>query len=1076
MNKKLNTKKELIQEIARLKRRITRLEKSAVRTDKAVSVHELDDKSRYIFENVNDAMIYLDKKGFIVEANKEIVRIFGVLREELIGRHFTKIGIFYPKDIPGLLSSFETVLSGKHANLNLQIKNKKQEIFFIECSASPMKTRGKTAGMIVIMRDVTERQNAENLLNIQRDLAMDMSIAQNLNEGLRSCLDAAITASGMDCGGMYLVDDTSGVLDMVFYKGLSPDFIKSALHYDANSPSTQLVMKGKPVYKQHQDLGVPLDETRLKEQLRAIAVIPILHNQKVIGCLNISSHSLDEVPAFARGALETIAAQIGSAIARLKAEKSYRESEERYGKILATSPDAIMLYDAKSREILDANGAAVKLYGYGREEFLKIKYTDITAEIEASDNSIKELLSEKIKKIPLRYHKKKDGTIFPVEISGSVFKLKGGNVICGIIRDITERKQAEEALRESESRFRQFFENEPVYCYIISTDGKILDINSLALEVLGYRKKEIVGKSFLTTVYAPSSQEKAKELFMKWKVMGELKNEELNIITKSGEERTVLLSVDAIKNADGEILHSISVQRDITERKRAEEALRESEERYRKLVENATEGILVAQDRSIKFANPRIEEITSFTREELLSKPFLEFIHPDDREYVIDNQMKRLKGKSIPETYEIRMINKYGETRWLKIGGVIIAWEGGPASLNFVVDITETKRLRELESRAQRLETAGQIAGQVAHDFNNLLAPLIAYPEFIRRVLSKNHAALPFLKDMEKAAHKIADINQQLLTLGRRGHYNLVPLNLNDVICETLNELISLPETLIIDTELAGDLLNIKAGRAQIHRMISNMINNARDATQDIGRIVLKTENFYADNIAVAYGRVPRGEYVKLKISDTGHGISEDIIQKIFDPFFTTKTADKRRGSGLGLSVVDSVIKDHYGFLDLCSKVGEGTSFFFYFPITRENIDDQVSEHITGGDESVLVVDDDDVQRKVSSKILMSLGYRATTVESGEKAVELLRKKPHDLLFLDMIMTPGIDGTETLRQALGINPAQKAIIVSGFAESKRVQEALELGAGAFIRKPITLKKMAAAVRKELDRKEEVRVH
>ncbi|UCC79679.1 MAG: PAS domain S-box protein [Candidatus Zixiibacteriota bacterium] len=664
MNDDLKTKKELIQELAGLKRRIVSPKKSAVKTDKRTSALERDDKPRYIFENVNDAMIYLDKKGFITEVNKEAVRIFGGLKEELVGSHFTNIGIFSPEDIPGLLSSIKTVLRGKHTNLNLRIKNKKQEIFFIECSASPMKTGGKIVGMIAIIRDVTERM-------------------------------------------------------------------------------------------------------------------------------------------------------------------------------------------------------------------------------------------------------------------------------------------------------------------------------------------------------------------------------------------------------------------------RAEEALRESEEHYRLLVENATEGILVAQDRYVKFANPRIEEITSYSREELLSKPFLEFVHPDDREFVMDNQLKRLKGEPIPEAYEIRMINKYGETRWLKIGGVIITWEGKPASLNFVVDVTETKRLRELESRAQRLETAGQIAGQVAHDFNNLLAPLITYPEFVRRDLSKNHPALPYLKDIEKAAHKIADINQQLLTLGRRGHYNLVPLNLNDVIGETLNELKPFPNTLVIETELAGDLLNIKAGRAQIHRVLSNMINNARDATQDIGRIVIKTENFYAENVAVAYGRVPRGEYVKLTISDTGHGISEGIIQKIFDPFFTTKTADKKRGSGLGLSVVDSVVKDHFGFLDLRSKVGEGTSFFFYFPITRENIDDRVSGQIMGGNESVLVVDDDDIQRKVSLKILASLGYTVTTVESGEKALELLRQKPHDLLFLDMIMTPGIDGTETLRQALEINPLQKAIIISGFAETERVQEALKLGAGAFIRKPITIKKMAAAIRKELDKKEEI---
>jgi PAS domain S-box-containing protein len=538
------------------------------------------------------------------------------------------------------------------------------------------------------------------------------------------------------------------------------------------------------------------------------------------------------------------------------------------------------------------------------------------------------------------------------------------------------------------------------------------------------------------------------------------------------KETIGFLGFDSVRKERNWSRDTISLLKIVGEaRKNAEEALGSSEERYRQLVEHATEGIVVAQGRSTKFVNPRVEEITSYSREELLSKPFLEFIHPDDRQLVIDNQQKRLKGELTPKTYEIRMINKYGETRWLRIGGVIINWEGKPASLNFVVDITENKRLKELESRAQRLEAAGQIAGQVAHDLNNLLAPLIAYPEFIREDLPKGHSVLPYLNDMEKMAQQIADINQQLLTLGRRGHYNLEPMNLNNLIRETLSDQKPFPKTLVIETDLDNELLNIKAGQAQIHRMLSNIIHNARDATQDIGHIVIKSENFYADNVSVAFGNVPQGEYVKLTISDTGHGISEDITQKIFDPFFTTKTADKKRGSGLGLSVVDAVVKDHKGYIDLESKIGSGTIFYFYFPVTREGIDDSESEPITGGSEKVLVVDDDEMQRVVTLKILNSLGYTASAVESGVKAIDLLNREPQDLLVLDMIMPPGIDGAETFEKALKVNPSQKALIVSGYAETDRVQSALQLGAGAFIRKPLTRGKLARAVRRELNRKE-----
>ncbi len=357
----------------------------------------------------------------------------------------------------------------------------------------------------------------------------------------------------------------------------------------------------------------------------------------------------------------------------------------------------------------------------------------------------------------------------------------------------------------------------------------------------------------------------------------------------------------------------------------------------------------------------------------------------------------------------------------------------------------------------------------MAHDFNNLLSPLMAYPELIREELPRDHPALAYLSSIEKSTEQIADINQQLLTLGRRGHYNQKVLNLNEIVLLAIKEVDRQSGTVICETDLCENLMNVMGGGAQIHRVISNLLANAQDAIQGIGQISIKTENYYVDDTAIAYSRVPKGEYVKLTVSDTGCGIPESIIEKIFDPFFTSKTTDKKRGSGLGLSVVDSVMKDHGGYLDLSSKVGHGSSFYLYFPVTREDAKDGESDQSTGGTETVLIVDDDEVQCDVCSKLLEKLGYQVSTVESGEKAIEFLRKNPQDLLILDMIMPPGIDGTETYRRVLEIQPNQKAIIVSGFSETELVLDAQKLGAGAFVKKPVTKKAIAAAVRTELDR-------
>ncbi len=387
----------------------------------------------------------------------------------------------------------------------------------------------------------------------------------------------------------------------------------------------------------------------------------------------------------------------------------------------------------------------------------------------------------------------------------------------------------------------------------------------------------------------------------------------------------------------------------------------------------------------------------------------------------------------------------------------------------YLATITERKHLQELESRAERLATAGTIAGQVAHDFNNLLAPIMAYPEFISDELPQNHKARPYLEDIENAAKKIADINQDLLTLGRRGHYSLEVLDLNRVASNVVKEMDSQINTITYKMNLCKDLMNIKGGSAQLHRAISNLLVNARDALQDTGTIFVETENYYADDTLVAYIRIPKGEYVKLTISDTGCGIPDGIIQKILDPFFSTKTTDKERGSGLGLSVVDSVIKDHNGYLDVSSIVGQGTSFYLYFPVTREEADESESIRVIGGTESVLIIDDDEIQCDVSTRLLETLGYKVSVVESGEKAIEFLRENPQDLLILDMIMPSGIDGSETYRRILEFAPNQRAIIVSGFSESGRVSEAQKLGAGAFVKKPVTKSTIGAAVRTELDR-------
>ena len=248
-----------------------------------------------------------------------------------------------------------------------------------------------------------------------------------------------------------------------------------------------------------------------------------------------------------------------------------------------------------------------------------------------------------------------------------------------------------------------------------------------------------------------------------------------------------------------------------------------------------------------------------------------------------------------------------------------------------------------------------------------------------------------------------------------------------------------------------------------------NLINNAKEAMNGLGTVTLNTANVYLDEPLKGYKTIKRGEYIKLDIIDTGEGIPPDIIDKIFDPFFTTKKMDQMRGSGLGLSVVHSVIEDHSGYITVNSTWNEGTTFSIYFPIARQQEIQMTAEKVNGGKESILVVDDDPVQRRVARQLLTRLGYQVQTVSSGEIAITFVQNNPQDLLILDMVMD-GMDGNDTYKQILDFQSTQKAIILSGFAISERVKEALRLGAGSYVSKPITLDSLAAAVRNELDRR------
>jgi signal transduction histidine kinase/ActR/RegA family two-component response regulator len=391
----------------------------------------------------------------------------------------------------------------------------------------------------------------------------------------------------------------------------------------------------------------------------------------------------------------------------------------------------------------------------------------------------------------------------------------------------------------------------------------------------------------------------------------------------------------------------------------------------------------------------------------------------------------------------------------------------------------EAKRvLEEQLARSQKMEALGLLAGGVAHDLNNVLSGVVSYPDLILKDISADHPCRNMVEGIKKSGYKAAAIVQDLLTLARRGVLNtsIVDMN-NDVIKDYLNspefeKLKTFHPSVVIETRLDVHLMNIRGSIVHLRKAFMNLVSNAAEAQPDGGRIIISTKNAYVDLPISGYDQVNEGDYVVMGVEDKGTGIATEDLNRIFEPFFTKKVMG-RSGTGLGMAVVWGTVQDHNGYINIKSRIDEGTLIEIYLPVTREKAEARPQKidvaSYMGDQEKVLVIDDVEEQRIIASALLTQLNYQVFTVESGEAAIRYLKKNRADILVLDMIMDPGIDGLETYAKIIEIHPGQKAIIASGYAENKQVNETQKLGAGAYIRKPYTLENIGIAIRKELDR-------
>ena len=639
-----------------------------------------------------------------------------------------------------------------------------------------------------------------------------------------------------------------------------------------------------------------------------------------------------------------------------------------------------------------------------------------------------------------------------------------------------------EKLRNSEKHFRLLLDESIDPTFSFYADGTYRYVNNAFAKGVGKPLDEIIGRK-IWDVFEKDEADKRFAIIKKVFTTGKIEEIEVRVPLPSGDTY-YLTTAKPILNDFGAVETVICTSKNITKRVYAEKALRKSEEKYRDLVENMNEVIFIV-DKSgfLAYVSPAVESILGYTPSEIIGKSIQEIIHKEDLQFVMARFQKALSGIKIPTEY--RVYKKSGEVCWVYSSSNPIFDEKGVCGIQgLLTNIDDRKRAEEekkgLEKkllRSQKMEAIGLLAGGVAHDLNNVLSGVINYPELLLMNLPAESPMKKSLQVIMNSGLKAAAIVQDLLDLARRGVIVNEVLSLNDIISDQLRspehkKIVSYHPGVDIETHLEPDLLSIKGSPVHLKKAVMNLLSNAAEALSGGGRITVSTENRYVDRPIKGYDYIDKGDFVVLRIEDNGIGIAAEDLKNIFEPFYTKKEMG-RSGTGLGMSIVWNTVQDHQGYINIESAVGKGTAFELYFPVTREelakeNVSIPLKDYMGKG-ETILVIDDIKEQREVASIILETLDYFVTSVSSGEEALEYIKNNSVDLLVLDMIMDPGMDGLDTYKKILEIHPGQKAVIASGFSETDRVKEVQRLGAGAYVKKPYTLEKIGLAVKTELER-------
>lgn len=637
--------------------------------------------------------------------------------------------------------------------------------------------------------------------------------------------------------------------------------------------------------------------------------------------------------------------------------------------------------------------------------------------------------------------------------------------------------------------FSKLLDNSPVAIFVIDKHHKVLFWNRACENLTGIKREEVLGtdnhwkgfsdekRPLLADLVLTKDIHNYSQFYDRIDNSSLIENgfyAEKYFENLGGKERYIVFEVSPIYNENGEIEAVIQTLQDITAIKKMEKELVEREELFNKLANSTSAAIFIYDETGFKYGNKMCEILSGYKLEELLKMNFFDVVHPDMKEIAKERGYRRFAGENIESRYEMKIVTKTGEVKWVDFTADIIEYKGKKMAIGTAYDITEKKKLEETLSHSQKMEAIGRLSAGIAHDFNNILTGIIGFASMIEMCTHDNEEIKRQAKNILMASERAADLTKGLLAFSRKQIFSLKNCDIN----ELLNSIYKIIKRLIgEDIEfklfLCEEKIVSKIDPAQIESAILNLVANARDAMPNGGILTLETYTLNPDEIFKRkYGYRNGERFCVIAVSDTGIGIPESIKDRIFEPFFTTKEVGK--GTGLGLASVYGIVKQHKGFINVYSEVGRGTTFKIYLPLTEEpvttvyNAEDNVKYT---GNECILLVEDDNVVREINKETLELFGYKVIEARDGLEALNIYVSNHDkiDLVILDVVM-PKMDGKEAYENMKKINKDVKVLFMSGYTENLIHTKGVLAEGINFISKPVSPSELAKKVRFVLDNK------